>query len=194
MSRDWDEYRIKQKIYSNFCCIINFFIDYSFFLCFKNTGKDAEQNSDDLITILWADWAPADYLKKLSEDFTEETGIKVVIEKESWGTWQKIFFDEMKVKGKKYDMVVGDSQWLGRGVIEGHYVSLSKWIRKNNVEMSMTENSMKGYSEFPRGSGQFWAIPLEGDAMAFSYRKDLFENPEEKNKFKKKYGYDLKSS
>jgi multiple sugar transport system substrate-binding protein len=34
---------------------------------------------------------------------------------------------------------------------------------------------------------------LNQDAMGLVYRKDLFENPEEKENFKKKYGYELKA-
>lgn len=147
--------------------------------------------SKDYITILWAQWAPADFLQQLTMDFTKESGIKVDIVQESWTCWQAHFFDEMKIKGKKYDMVIGDSQWLGRGSMGGHYVSLNKWIRENRVDESMTASSIAGYSEFPRKSGNYWAVPLEGDAMAFSYRKDLFEDPEEKEKFTATYGYDL---
>ncbi|TGP40185.1 carbohydrate ABC transporter substrate-binding protein, partial [bacterium M00.F.Ca.ET.229.01.1.1] len=32
---------------------------------------------------------------------------------------------------------------------------------------------------------------LEGDAIGWSYRKDWFEDPKEKEAFKAKYGYDL---
>ena len=42
-----------------------------------------------------------------------------------------------------------------------------------------------------KGSGKFWAIPLEGDATGWAYRKDWFEDPKEKAAFKKKYDYDL---
>jgi len=48
-----------------------------------------------------------------------------------------------------------------------------------------------GYAEYPGKSGKYWAIPLEGDATGFSYRKDWFEDPKEKAAFKKKYGYEL---
>ena len=43
----------------------------------------------------------------------------------------------------------------------------------------------------PGSSGKYWAIPLEGDAVGWAYRKDWFEDPKEKDAFKAKYGYDL---
>jgi multiple sugar transport system substrate-binding protein len=55
----------------------------------------------------------------------------------------------------------------------------------------MAEVAMKWFSEYPHGSGRYWSVPLNGDALSFAYRKDLFENPQEKENFKKGYGYDL---
>ncbi|MFO7883472.1 MAG: extracellular solute-binding protein [Desulfobacteraceae bacterium] len=143
------------------------------------------------LTILWAKWKPADYLQKLTKNFTMETGIEVEIIQESWSTWQDIFFNEMSAKGERFDMVVGDSQWLGRGVDGGHYIELTKWIAEHGVADTMTPTSLTGYAEFPKTSGHYWAIPLEGDAMGFSYRKDLFEDPKEKKDFKDRFGYEL---
>ncbi len=38
---------------------------------------------------------------------------------------------------------------------------------------------------------KLYALPYDGDLHVYYYRKDLFENAEEKANFKKKYGYDL---
>ncbi len=55
----------------------------------------------------------------------------------------------------------------------------------------MAPATVVGYAEYPGGSGKYWAIPLEGDATGWAYRKDWFEDPKEKAAFKAKYGYDL---
>lgn len=123
------------------------------------------------LTVLWAEWPPADDLQELSNEFTKETGIDVTIVQESWGNWQTIFFDEMAKKGQKYDMVIGDSQWLGRGARGGHYIELTKWVQQHGVDKSMIPAAMTGYSEFPKGSGHYWAIPVEGDATGFLTEK-----------------------
>ncbi len=147
---------------------------------------------DTTLTVLWAQWRPADYLQQLTADFTKETGIKVEIVQDSWGTWNDTFQSEVSKKANgKYDMVIGDSQWLGRGATQGDYVELTKWIKDRNIAEKFTDASMTGYAEYPKGSAHYWAIPVEGDAAGFSYRKDLFEDPKEKAAFKKKYGYEL---
>lgn len=150
-----------------------------------------KNDREGFITILWAKWRPADYLQKLAEEFQAETGIEVRIVQESWTNWQDVFFTEMSRKGERYDMVIGDSQWLGRGVEGGHYIELTKWIKELGIAKSMIPAAISGYSEFPKESGHYWAVPVEGDAMGFSYRKDLFEDPQEKKRFQQHYGYAL---
>lgn len=165
---------------------------YGLFTYRKTFREGQAEKPNTSLTILWAEWTPADYLQELTKDFTTETGIDVRVVQESWGNFQQAFFTEM---GKKdaaiFDLVVGDSQWLGKGSSEGHYVELTKWIKEHGVDVSMTTASITGYSEYPKQSGHYWAVPAEGDAMGFSYRKDLFENPEEKAMFREKYGYEL---
>jgi hypothetical protein len=36
-----------------------------------------------------------------------------------------------------------------------------------------------------------YALPYDGDVLELYYRKDFFENPQEKETFKQKYGRDL---
>jgi multiple sugar transport system substrate-binding protein len=88
-------------------------------------------------------------------------------------------------------MVVGDSQWLGAGSTNGHYVELTDFFKKHNVDKVMAPATVAGYAEYPPKSKKYWAVPLEGDANGWAYRKDWFEDPKEKEAFKKKYGYEL---
>jgi multiple sugar transport system substrate-binding protein len=156
------------------------------------TSLPARPGVDKSITILWAQWAPSDILVALAQEFAEKTGIKVNIQQESWSSFADVFFKEMEKKGDSFDIVIGDSQWIGRGATEGHYIELTKWLAEKGINNSMTPASVEGYSEYPKGGGHYWAVPFEGDAMGFAYRKDLFEDPKEKKDFKKKYGYELR--
>jgi multiple sugar transport system substrate-binding protein len=143
------------------------------------------------LTILWAEWDPASYLQELVKGFEKETGIKVVVETTPWPDFQNKAFREFTAKGDAYDMVVGDSQWLGAGSTGGHYVDLTDFFKKNKVAEIMAPATVAGYAEYPGKSGKYWAIPLEGDANGFAYRKDWFEDPKEMAAFKTKYGYAL---
>lgn len=143
------------------------------------------------LTILWAEWDPANYLQELVKDYEKLSGVKVKVETTPWPDFQTKAFREFAAKGDAYDMVVGDSQWLGAGSTAGHYVDLTDFFKKHDVEKLMAPATVAGYAEYPPKSKKFWAIPLEGDANGWSYRKDWFEDPKEKAAFKKKYGYDL---
>jgi multiple sugar transport system substrate-binding protein len=145
----------------------------------------------DSLSIFWAEWDPASYLQELVLDFEKETGIKVTVETTPWGDFQTKTFREFAAKGDSWDIVVGDSQWLGAGATQGHYVDLTDWFIKNGVDKSMAPATIVGYAEYPKGSKKYWAVPLEGDANGWAYRKDYFEDPKEKAAFKEKYGYEL---
>jgi len=143
------------------------------------------------LTIFWAEWDPANYLQQLVNEYTKETGVKIRVETTPWSDFQTKAFAEFNAHGDAYDMVVGDSQWLGAASTAGHYVELTDFFKENNVDKLMAPATVKYYAEYPGNSGKYWAIPLEGDAVGWAYRKDWFEDPTEKANFKAKYGYEL---
>jgi multiple sugar transport system substrate-binding protein len=48
-----------------------------------------------------------------------------------------------------------------------------------------------GYSEWPKNTPNYYALPAMGDSVGWTYRKDWFNRPESKNEFKAKYKRDL---
>lgn len=143
------------------------------------------------LTIFWAEWDPANYLQELVNEYEAETGVQVTVETTPWGDFQTKAFTEFNARGSGYDLIVGDSQWLGSASEAGHYVDLTDFVLENNVLDKMAPATVKFYSEYPGNSGKYWSIPAEGDAVGWSYRKDWFEDPAEMASFKAKYGYDL---
>ena len=75
------------------------------------------------LTIFWAEWDPANYLQELVNLYTEETGVVVTVETTPWPDSQTKAFTEFNAKGTAYDMVVGDSRWLGAGSTGGRTTS-----------------------------------------------------------------------
>jgi multiple sugar transport system substrate-binding protein len=143
------------------------------------------------LTILWAEWDPANYLQELVNDYQKETGVTVKVDTVPWPDFQTKAFTEFNAQGSAYDLVVGDSQWLGAASTGGHYVELTDFVKAHNLTETMAPATMKYYSEYPGSSGHYWSVPLEGDAVGWAYRKDWFEDPTEMKNFKAKYGYDL---
>lgn len=146
--------------------------------------------AEDLV-IFWAEWDPANYLQELVNEYEAETGVSVTVETTPWADFQTKAFTEFNAQGSAYDMIVGDSQWLGAASTAGHYVDLTEFFNANKVGDIMAPATVKYYAEYPGNSGKYWAIPAEGDAVGWSYRKDWFEDPAEMEAFKARYGYDL---
>lgn len=140
------------------------------------------------LVIFWAEWDPANYLQELVNEYTEATGVTVTVETTPWSDFQTKAFTEFNAKGDAYDMVVGDSQWLGAGSTGGHYVDLTDFFAEHKVNDIMAPATVKAYAEY---DGKFWAIPAEGDATGWAYRTDWFTDAKEMEAFKAKYGYDL---
>jgi multiple sugar transport system substrate-binding protein len=124
------------------------------------------------LTILWAQWAPADYLQQIGAKYEAETGIKVSVVQEPWGSFGDRFNVAMAAGGTEWDMVVGDSQWIGQGATAGYYVELTDFMKSNGIDTSVTPATLQYYGEYPAGSGKYYGFPTEGDADGWAYRKD----------------------
>ena len=143
------------------------------------------------LTIIWAEWDPSNYLQQLVKDYKDVGGVDVKVVQEPWTSFGTRVFAEFAAKGQSYDMVVGDSQWLGQGATQGHYVDLTSAFNTDLNGKALSPPTVTYYAEYPKGEGKYWAYPLEGDACGWAYRKDLFEDPKEKDAYKAKYNAEL---
>lgn len=143
------------------------------------------------LTIWWAEWDPANYLQQMGNEYEEATGIKVTVVQEPWGSYYNRVGAEWAAKGTSFDMVVGDSQWLGQAVEEGHYMDLTDFLVGEGIAETVTPATLTYYGEYPTGSGSYYAYPTEGDANGWAYRKDLFEDADNMAAFEAEYGYPL---
>ena len=135
-------------------------------------------NAKDL-TLCWAAWDPANALVELSKDFTAKTGINVKFEFVPWTSYADRFLNELNSKSKLCDLIIGDSQWIGGAAENGHYVKLNEFFDKNGIKMSdFIEPTVIGYSQWPKNTPNYWALPAMGDAVGWTYRKDWFAKPE----------------
>jgi multiple sugar transport system substrate-binding protein len=143
------------------------------------------------LTIWWAQWAPADFLQQVGLDYEEATGIPVTVVQTPWGDFYNRVGAEWAAQGTAYDMVVGDSQWIGQAVTQGHYVDMTEFLTSNGIDETVTPATLTYYGEYPTGSGSYYAYPTEGDANGWAYRMDLFEDEANQAAFQEAYGYEL---
>jgi multiple sugar transport system substrate-binding protein len=144
------------------------------------------------LTLCWAAWDPANALAELSKDFTAKSGIQMKFEFVPWTSFADRFLNELNSKGRLCDLMIGDSQWIGGAAENGHYVKLNDFFTKNGIAMTdFMPATVTGYSEWPKNTPNYWALPAMGDAVGWTYRRDWFERPEIKAEFQKKYGRKL---
>jgi multiple sugar transport system substrate-binding protein len=157
-----------------------------------STWSGPASAQSDPLTLCWAAWDPANALVELSKDFTAQSGIPMKFEFVPWTSFADRFINELNSKGKLCDLMIGDSQWIGGGATQGHYVKLNDFFQKEGISMEdFLPATVFAYSTWPKGSENYWALPAMGDANGWVYRKDWFSKPELQAEFKSKYGRDL---
>ncbi|WP_287693381.1 sugar ABC transporter substrate-binding protein [Accumulibacter sp.] len=155
------------------------------------TGVSVSAQGVTEINIWWAEWDPANYLQQIGNNYEAETGIKVNVVTTPWSSYLDRVSTEWAAQGTAYDMIVGDSQWLGQAATEGHYVDMTEFLNSNGITETVTPATLQYYGEYPAGSGTYYAYPTEGDANGWAYRKDLFEDADNMAAFEAAYGRPL---
>ncbi|MEM1376861.1 MAG: extracellular solute-binding protein [Pseudomonadota bacterium] len=153
-------------------------------------GSSAQ--ADDL-TLCWAAWDPANALVELSKQFEEQSGINMSFEFIPWPNFADRMLNELNSGGQLCDLLIGDSQWIGGGAENGHYVKLNDFFDAEGISMDdFAPATVYAYSTWPKGSENFWALPAMGDANGWFYRKDWFEREDIKAAYKEATGNDLR--
>lgn len=154
-------------------------------------NKEAVAAAPKKLVVWWFQWAPADGLQELGRDFEKETGIGVDVQQIPLTSYQEKVFLEFGNNKTPFDIVIGDSQWIGRGATKGLYVDLTQWLPTVIDLKSVHPRAARYLCEYPEGSGKWFAAPCETDAIGLAYRKDWLDDPKEKAAFKAKYARDL---
>lgn len=147
----------------------------------------AAKPTGEKLVIAWAEWEPAKQMEKLAADFTKETNIPVEVQQIPWSDFENKVKLAWSGQDPAYDIIIGDSQWLGKAATSGHYVELTDWVKTNIPVADIAPAALKSYGEYPAGSNKLYAVPCMSDALVFAYRKDLFDDAANKTAFQAKY-------
>jgi multiple sugar transport system substrate-binding protein len=146
------------------------------------------------IRLIGEDYPPLQAIDKMKPEFEKATGINVEVERyEAEAVLQKIAFD-LNSKAGRYDLIVQVYFDMGRLVTQQQLRPLGQFLS----DPQLHDPSFNPETEFfpvwkTMGwyDGQQYGYPMMVLTMYTWYRKDLFEDPKEKEAFKQKYGYDL---
>ncbi|MEO1114350.1 MAG: ABC transporter substrate-binding protein, partial [Pseudomonadota bacterium] len=156
------------------------------------SGLSVSQAQADELTLCWAAWDPANALVELSKEFEAQSGHTMKFEFVPWPNFADRMLNELNSGGKLCDLLIGDSQWIGGGAENGHYVKLNDFFDKEGISMDdFAPATVYAYSTWPKGTPNYYALPAMGDANGWFYRKDWFAMPEIQEAFKAEHGRDL---
>lgn len=154
------------------------------------TAATSAQAED--LTLCWAAWDPANALVELSKDFEAQSGHNMSFEFVPWPNFADRMLNELNSGGQLCDLLIGDSQWIGGAAENGQYVKLNDFFDAEGIDMAdFIPATVTGYSEWPKNTPNYWALPAFGDVVGWTYRKDWFERPEVQAEFMEKHGRKL---
>ena len=150
--------------------------------------------SDVELVFVWHSGGLGEKFEELAKEYTALTGVRVRADLVPYGPqWHDKIAAEFAARGSGFDLAMFDSQSMSEFASGGHVVKLNDYIANSKL-IKVTDfeaSALRQYGEYPEGSGNIYALPVNQDCMGLVYRKDLFEDPAEKEAFKAKYGYDL---
>ena len=134
----------------------------------------------------------ADAMEKSVEAFTRQTGIQVVIEKFGYKASSAKAAEDLASKEGQYDIVIQNNDALGKFASQNLILSLDELEKasgkKADFEDDLFPNAWHGLSWY---KGVRYGYPLAANTMFVLYRKDMLENPADKQAFHARYGHDL---
>ncbi len=132
--------------------------------------------------------------KTLTKAFQEITGIKVNHQLLGEGEVVQAVQTQMQTNRNLYDAYINDSDLIGTHSRLQSAVNLSDWMAgegKDVTNPGLDVNDFIGKSFTTGPDGKLYQLPDQQFANLYWFRKDWFDKPDIKAKFKAKYGYDL---
>lgn len=134
-------------------------------------------------------------LEEILPDFENKTGIKVKIIPVSMPDLYTKLNTEFAIQGSAYD--VTEMMWAAaQGYARAGYLyELDKLMQTHRIDIKAftsvyVDNHMIQYPQTK--NGKFICLPYQADIQILAYRKDLFEDKKEQEKFRREYGYELR--
>lgn len=148
------------------------------------------------LKVIGEDYSPMQGLEKIKGDFTQETGIQVVISKFDADTVRKKSIGDFQAGAANYDVIMGAFYDVGLFGSNGWVLNVDQVLAQQGWKDSavdLNNFSPEILNLCCRYKNTLYALPCSAQSMYLWYRKDLFDSGVEKEAFKKKYGYDLPS-
>ena len=130
----------------------------------------------------------------LAKAFEEITGIKVNHQLLGEGEVVQAVQTQMQTNRNLYDAYINDSDLIGTHARLQSAVNLTDWMAGAGADVTLPTLDLDDFigKSFTTGpDGKLWQLPDQQFANLYWFRKDWFDRPDLRKRFKEKYGYDL---
>ncbi len=143
-----------------------------------------------LRTLVFQGWARTPSLQKQVEEYEKLTGIKVEIEEVPFSQFHEKMIIDFASKAGTYDFIGTLTDWFSE-LVRGEYIIPIDDYIKNDPPEDWPNTFPQALLNLQSKDGKLYGFPTHDGPIMLYYRKDLFEDPKEKEAFKEKYGYEL---
>jgi multiple sugar transport system substrate-binding protein len=138
---------------------------------------------------------PSAYVRDvLAPAFSKATGITVEFEATSWDQMYDKAIKDMEANTGVYDFVYIEQDIIYSYLARNFLVDITKTLtEKANLKSPTFDPSQftNFIDNFKNADGDIFGVPMEAFVKIYLYRKDLFDDPANREAFKAKYNYDL---
>jgi len=154
--------------------------------------EEAKKYAGTTLNVVWEGGLQSQDPLTMGPKWESLTGIKIkVIELSFWDIYSNQLQDHL-TGGGSYDVITFSPLYLidfvNAGVLEPLNKYIEKYMNKADLDDYLGPYASEGYA---RIGNTWYGLFDDGDVFCLYYRKDLFEDPENKNAFRQKYGYEL---
>jgi len=130
--------------------------------------------------------------QEIDQEFEKQFGVKVIHETYDWEPFIHKVKLEIATDGSEYDLIEYDAV-ISKGVVQGGlFLPLEQYMKDPNLPGLDLDNFPAGTIEaYGSYEGKVVGVPRTVVCRGYAYRKDLFEDPNERAKFMAEYGYEL---
>jgi multiple sugar transport system substrate-binding protein len=127
----------------------------------------------------------------LDDAYREMSGVDLVVDILPFNDLLAKLTTMCSAGSDEYEAMWLDGPWYGSFVDPGCLELLDPYIKNDPEEISMDTFPIRTVAYQAVRGDHIWIIPEFHAVGMFSYRKDLFDDPENQAQFKEKYGRDL---
>ena len=175
----------------------------------------ADAPKPEKLTMLYAtSEANSDAVKAALPDFKKAFGFDIALDTMPYNALQQKAFAELASESPYYDIMIVDTPWmpaltnkiqpitdmiLDPALSEG--LDVKDFIpkvffdtavyKRDNSALHFKDDAVVDPAKIKAGGFEIYGLPMQANALTLAYRKDLFDDADNKAKFKAKFGKDL---